>query len=304
MKKFLFFAPFAMLALAACSNSDEPVVGDDDKVNFSASINGSSESRAFDQTWEQGDEIGISCTTGGKVYSNVAYSTNGTGDFTVMTPGSEIYYQSADPVIFTAYYPYAADATSITADSHNQTSQKTFDYLWAQAEGEKSAPNVAFIFNHKMAKLVLTVKKGLDVNFDEIKSAAYTLAGFKNNGSFDAVTGAASASGNASAVWTFSEATPVAYSETNEVAVYTFILFPQEFDAPLPLTATTSLQTFATALDFTAANAAIGDTDAKNEWVAGRQYNMSVTLHKTAITVDGCTISAWDEANGGNFDAE
>lgn len=303
MKKNFLVALSALALLVSCSNENDLALAND-PVNFSASINGASASRAFDQTWEQGDEIGISCTTGGKVYSNVAYTTTGTGDFTVVTPGSEIYYQSTDPVTFTAYYPYAADATSITADTHNQTAQKTFDYLWAQAGGKKAAPNVAFAFNHKMAKLVLTVKKGLDVNFEEIKSAAYTLAGFKNNGSFNAVAGIASASGNASAAWIFSDVTPVAYSETNEVAVYTFILFPQEFEAPLPLTATTQLQTFATALDFTAANSAIGDTDAKNEWVAGRQYNMSVTLHKTAITVDGCTISAWDEANGGNFDAE
>lgn len=304
MKKFIFFAPIALVALASCSDNQDPGLNDNTPVNFTASINGSAKSRAFDQTWEQGDEIGISCTTGGKVYTNVAYSTNGTGDFTVVTPGTEIYYQSAEPVTFTAYYPYAADATPITADTHNQTTQKTFDYLWAQAEGKKAAPNVMFAFNHKMAKLVLTVKKGLDVNFDEVKNAAYTLAGFKNNGSFNPVDGAAVATGTASDAWTFSGVTPVAYSETNQVAVYTFILFPQVFDTPLPLTATTSLQTFATALDFTAANAAIGDTDAKNGWVAGRQYNMSVTLHKTAITVNGCTITAWDEANGGNFDAE
>lgn len=304
MKKIIFFASVALVALASCSDNQEPGVNDNTPVNFSASINGSVKSRAFDQTWESGDAIGISCLTGGKTYNNVAYSTTGTGDFTIVTPGTEIYYQSPDPVTFTAYYPYAADATAISADTYNQGAQKTFDYMWAQAEGKKSAPSVDFAFNHKMTKLVLTVKRGDDISYDEVKESAMTLAGFLNNGSFDVVTGIATPSGSASDAWNFSAVAPVAYNDDAETATYSMILFPQEFTSALPVTATTSLQTFSTSLNFAAANAAIGDTDAKNEWVAGRQYNMSVTLHKTALTVNGCTITAWDEANGGNFDAK
>lgn len=303
MKKYLFLAPVAFVALASCSSNDEPTGSEPGEVNFSASINGSVKSRAFDQTWEAGDQIGISCITAGKQYDNIAYSTTGTGDFTVVTPGTEIYYQSPDPVTFTAYYPYAADATAISADTHHQASQKTFDYLWAQAEGKKASPNVQFAFNHKMTKVVITVKKGSDISFDEVKESAMTLAGFLNNGTFDAATGVATPTGTASAAWTFSAVSPVVYDNDAETATYTMIMFPQAFTTTLPVTATTSLQTFSTALDFTDANTAIGDTDAKNEWVAGRQYNMSVTLHKTAITVNGCTITAWNEANGGNFDA-
>lgn len=308
MKKILYFAPIVLAALASCSSDDQPAAADyNGPVNFSASINGSAGSRAFDQTWESGDKIGISCTTGGKVYDNVAYTHAGDGSFTISTSGTEIYYQSPDPVTFTAYYPHsatAANGAAITADSHNQASQKTFDYMWAQAGGKKANPDVAFAFNHKMAKLVLTVKKGLDISYDEVKESVMTLAGFKNTGSFDVVGGVAAATGDACEAWTFSAVSPVTYNNDAETVSYTMILFPQEFEETLPITATTSLQSFATALDFKAANEAIGDEEPKNEWVAGRQYNMSVTLHKTALTVTGCSISAWDEANGGNFDAE
>lgn len=303
MKKYHFLVPLTFVALLSCS-SDEPGGKENIPVNFSASINASVDSRAYDQTWESGDKIGISCVTGGKVYNNVGYSTTGDGNFTVVTPGDEIYYQSAEPVTYTAYYPYATDATSITANTHDQEKQSSFDYLWSQAEGEKSSPNVEFSFNHKMAKLVLTVKTGSDVSYAEVKESEMTLAGFLNNGSFDVTDGVATATGSASVAWIFSDVSPVVYDDEAETATYTMILFPQTFTSSLPVTATTSLQTFSTSINFTAANATIGDTEAKNEWVAGRQYNMSVTLHKTAITVDGCTISAWDEANGGNFDAE
>lgn len=311
MKQTLILAAIATVTLASCSNCDQPSVEANHPISFKASIVGVSTSRAFDQTWESGDKIGISCTTGGKSYDNVAYTTDGTGDFTAVATGTEIYYQSADPVTFTAYHPHSEDATAITADTHNQASQKGFDYLWTQATGSKASPHVSLAFNHKMAKLVLTIKKGLDVSFDEVKEAMLTLGGFKNVGSFDASAGEATASGEACGAWTFAgdseEAThnaPVVYDEENQTAVYTLILFPQEHAAVLPLTATTALQTFSTALDFTAANTAIGDGEAKNEWVAGRQYNVSVTLHKTALALDGCYISAWDVADGGNFDAQ
>ena len=112
--------------------------------------------------------------------------------------------------------------------------------------------------------------------------------------------------------WTFAGNTsetgynaPLSKDDAAETVSYTLILFPQEFSSPLPITATlTSMQSFSATLDFTAANVDAGDTDAKNEWVAGRQYNLSVTLHKTDITVDGCTIQGWDEANGGNVNAD
>ena len=37
-----------------------------------------------------------------------------------------------------------------------------------------------------------------------------------------------------------------------------------------------------------------GDENPENKWVEGRQYNLSVTLHKTKITVDGCEMCIRD----------
>lgn len=310
MKKTnLFAAVLAAMALTACSNDNEIQDGSvQNAPRFSATI-GVAPNRAFDQTWENGDQIGITGTTGGKTYTNVAYATTGDGNFSVVTAASSIYYQDDNEVTFTAYYPYAAN-TDITADTHNQATQKTFDYLWSQAAGKKAEPNVAFSFAHKMAKVVLTVKKGADVSFDEVKNAVLTLAGFKNQGAFDVVNGTATATGEA-ASFVFAngenagQMAPLSADEDNETVSYTLIFFPQEFDAALDFTAAiTGMQSFGAKLDFTAANTAAGDTDAKNAWVAGRQYNLSVTLNKTAITVNGCTIQAWDETDGGNFEAK
>ena len=65
-----------------------------------------------------------------------------------------------------------------------------------------------------------------------------------------------------------------------------------------PVTFTAQLQgeqSFTAGLDFT--NAIKDGSAARNEWVAGRQYNIGIKLTKTGISLEGCKIAAWDEEN-------
>ena len=316
--KTIFMATLAAAVLTACNNDENNVIDTgSSQATFTAAIDGQVNTRAFDQTWEAGDAIGISGTSGSTVYTNVQYvTTGGNGNFTAGIQGNEIYYQNDADVTFTAYYPWtnlAADATTITADTRAQASQSDFDFLWSRQTGSKVSPNVQFIFTHKMVKLVLTIKKGDGVSYQEVQDAVLSLGGFKNNGSFNVTDGTATATGdNLTADWTFAGNTtetgynaPLSKDDAAETVAYTLILFPQVFSSPLPITATiTGGQSFSATLNFTKANENAGDTDAQNEWVPGRQYNLSVTLHKTDITVDGCSIQGWDEVDGGNVDAD
>lgn len=317
--KIIFMATLAAAVLTACNNDENNVIDTgSSQATFTAAIDGQVNTRAYDRTWEAGDAIGISGISGGITYTNVQYITDSdgtSGNFTVGTQGNEIYYQDDNSVTFTAYYPWAnlaADATTITADTRAQASQSDFDFLWSRQTGSKASPNVQFLFAHKMAKLVLTIQKGNDVSYQEVQDAVLSLGGFKYSGTFNVTDGTTSTADDLATGWTFAGNTsetgynaPFVPNATAESVSYTLILFPQEFSSPLPITATlTGMQSFSATLDFTAANVDAGDTDAKNEWVAGRQYNLSVTLHKTDITVDGCTIQGWDEANGGNVNAD
>ena len=315
--KTIIMATLAASVLVACNNDENNVIDTgSSKATFTAAIDGQVNTRAYDQTWEANDAIGISGTSGSTVYTNVQYvTTGGDGDFTVGTSGNEIYYQDDNTVTFTAYYPWnnlASGVTTITADTRAQASQSDFDFLWSQQTGSKASTNVQFRFAHKMAKLVLTIQKGNDVSYQEVQDAVLSLGGFKYSGTFNVTDGTTSTADDLATGWTFAGNTsetgynaPFVPNATAETVSYTLILFPQEFSSPLPITATlTGMQSFSATLDFTAANVDAGDTDAKNEWVAGRQYNLSVTLHKTDITVDGCTIQGWDEANGGNVNAD
>ena len=311
--KTIFMAMLAAAVLTACNNDENDVIDSgSSQATFTAAINGQADTRAYDQTWEANDAIGISGTSGGTTYTNVQYvTTGGNGNFTAGTSGNEIYYQDDAAVTFTAYYPWTnleSGVTTITADTRAQSSQSDFDFLWAQQTGSKASPNVQFLFAHKMVKLVLTIRKGDGVSYQEVQDAVLSLGGFRNNGSFNVTDGTAFAT-DGTVNLTFAGNTsetgynaPLSKDDAAETVAYTLILFPQVFSSSLPITATiTGGQSFSATLNFTTANIDAGDTDAQNEWVAGRQYNLSVTLHKTGITVNGSTIQGWEEADGDNI---
>lgn len=108
-------AAVTLVTLAGCGSDD---IGPDagvgkDSPDFTATIGGAS-TRAFDSSWEAGDEIGIS----GGIRTNVCYLTkDGDGLFTVKTPGDEIYFQDDSEVTFTAYYPWHSLAGEASAKS-------------------------------------------------------------------------------------------------------------------------------------------------------------------------------------------
>ena len=307
------------IALAACSHDENAATDNGNGTGqalFSASIEGQNKTRAYDGTWNKDDCIGISGKSGDKIYGNVLYQTvNGDGNFTAVTAGTEIYYQDDNAVSFTAYYPRIPlmdGATSVKAETWTQSVQRDFDFLFATASGSKAQPNVAFEFKHRMAKIVLTIKKGTDIDWKDVQDAALSLEGFKHTGAFNTADGTTATGDAATVMWRFAHNTddpaynaPSTEDTDNETIAYTLILFPQTFGNELPFYAELAGNLNLTAkLDFTEANRNAGDETPRNEWVAGRQYNMSVTLNKTSITVDGCTISDWQQADGGNVNAD
>lgn len=318
MKKYFMLPAALLLALTACTNEEEATgnSGEDTPASFTAAIAGQPSTRAYDQTWENGDRIGIYGTSGTVAYTNVAYETkNGNGYFTVVTAGTEIYYQTTDAVTFTACYPQAdlaAGVTTIPADTREQSAQKGFDFLRAEGTGKKASKNVDFIFAHKMAKLALTVKAGAGVTYDEVKAARLMLSDYLYKGSFSVTTGTTAAEAETPAEYkpfANNDDTGKAYdapcttNNEQQTVTYSLILFPQAFETPRMTFQAELAQTLSTQLDFTTANYNAGDTDPKNELVAGRQYNLGIVLNKQGLTVTGCTISKWNAVDGGEFSA-
>lgn len=319
MKKYFILPAVLLLALTACNSEEEATgnSGENIPVSFTADIAGQQPTRAYDRTWENGDKIGISGTSGDVTYTNVAYeTTNGDGNFTIVPGGTTIYYRTTDAVTFTAYYPQtdlAADVVTIPADTREQSAQKSFDFLRAQGTGSKASKNVAFSFAHKMTRLVLTIKPGTGVSYEEVKTAKLMLSNYLYKGSFNVTTRTAAAKAETPAEYKpFANNddtgkdynAPSATDEVKQTVTYSLILFPQNFDTASGMTFEAVLgQTLSTQLDFTTANRDAQDADPKNELVTGRQYNLSIVLNKKEATVTGCEISAWKNANGGEFNA-
>lgn len=307
MKKEYWLAAVLLVGMTACSNDEtgNATTGDAAAALFTGSIE-APHTRAFDQTWEDGNQIGISGTTGGKTYTNICYNYAGAGDETFTAAAEKIYYQDNKGVTFTAYYPWAESltaSTTITANTQGQANQKTFDFLYAQAEGQKDV-KVNFNFKHRMSKLVLTVKAGADMTYDDVKNAVCYLEHFLYEGTFDRTIGIATAIGNPCVMWAFANNTTqdgenfntptISENEAEGSVSYTLILFPQTFPSSagiLTFYAETGGNTYSAEIDLSK----VHGNDSANELKAGTQYNITVNLNKTGLTVGESTISAWKE---------
>lgn len=297
----------ALLSLSGCvdGNNEPDMAVRKDCPDFSATIDDSA-TRAFNQTWERGDRIGVSSS--GRV--NVCYVTNeGDGVFSVQTHGEQIYFVGDEEETFSAYYPWISltgNSRTIKADTRNQNDSKSFDFLWATAKGKKTSPEVNFTFAHKMAKLTFTVKPGEGMSYTEAKTAKFSLNKLRHIGSFNISDGIASTD-DTDEVWSVSDF--ITFDEAEGVANISLILFPQIFSTPLEFMAEMELTdnkrlSLKASIDFTSANREKDGTNAKNELVAGRQYNLSLTLHKTAISLEGCDINPWNVVNGENIEVD
>ncbi len=279
IKSYHIFTPLLALALlTGCGQTDEPgQYGEPTPAAFSARI-GAGASRAAGTEWAAGDAIGISGVSGAKSYANVKHTTAlGDGKFT--PAGDAIYYQNADAVTFTAYYPYAASLGSdglITASTADQSQQPSFDFLWAQAEGSDAAPAVNFNFRHRMSRINLHFINGNDVDLTDLE---VDVDGLVLSGTFDANTGVAAVS-------------PVAGPSTLHLTGFgtdaSVIVFPQEANTvTITANADAQSQLYVCPLDL-------------GTLAPGASYNVDITVKKTGMTVTGSTITDWTD--GGEYD--
>ncbi|MDE6792044.1 MAG: fimbrillin family protein, partial [Muribaculaceae bacterium] len=277
---------------------DPNIIGPKIYPDFFATIEGN-ETRAFDHTWEAGDLIGIN----GAGRRNVSYITkDNTGSFSVEKNGEQIYFQDDQDVTFTAYYPWSrgeGESTSISVDTRTQRDQKKFDFLRAQAKGSMKSPIVAFNFTHIMTKVVLIVKPGNTLGFEDIRTGRFSLSGLKHNGTFNTTDCSIMVSNNQSGeIWTFSQMTSPLVNETEKTLTYSLILFPQLLTEKLAFSADVSEYNLSADIDFTAANVEKDGSNAKNELVAGRQYVLRLTLNKSGCSLDNCAIKPWNNISG------
>lgn len=268
------------MALASCSQTDEPgMLSEPKQADFFAQI-GETNSRAAGTEWDSGDAIGISGVSGTKAYNNLEFVTeSGDGNFAAV--GEHIFYQTTDEVTFTAYYPYAASLGAdsiITASTAEQTKQSSFDFLWAQASGSYSAPAVNFNFTHKMSRINIAFTNGNEVDLSDM---SFSIEGLVLDGTFDTTTGEAKAAENGTAA----SLTAALFAESKKASM---IVFPQGADN-LTVKVTAGGQQYSCTLS-------------PGALTAGNAYTYTITVKKTGMTVTGSAITDWTA--GGEFSGD
>lgn len=164
---FMLFAMAGAMTLASCSN--EEVNGNDTKnaqLQVVANI-ASPQTRAFDDQWNAGDQIGIytlkAGTTDIDAADNLAYRntlTEGCAATANFAPAGEAAKLPDDgsKVDVVAYYPYSASAAAgvVELDVQKQDNQAAIDLLGAKAEGvSANAPQAVLNFKHKLTKIFI-----------------------------------------------------------------------------------------------------------------------------------------------------
>lgn len=291
----------ASLALAACSNDNEPATPDDGPVaaQVNASIEGTM-TRASGTEWETDDRIGIS-TLGNTLtqYENIPYRYDGTK----FSPADDaIYYQDAqEQVKFNAYYPFDGSAgiipTSIeattSADYQTAEKQSGIDFLFANgAIASKANPTVNFTgdnaFRHCMSQITLTFIEGSNMSFPG-SLTAYTLKGLKLSGAFNPQTGIAQPTETASVENLGITLSDVTVNDKRTYTASPVILFPQDMGGKIGIEVTVEGQIYKATLTI---------PESKSALEAGNNYTWPVTVSKTGMSVGQAEIKDWTPVQG------
>lgn len=142
MKNISSMAALAALLLVSCGqDTDVKFAGDEGaKVTFSASINEQNSqdvSRVTGVTWDDGDEVSISC---GPTQKNVFYRYNAADNsFTAINRFDEIWLLGNEEYDVTAYYPHVGEEgtvppvqiVEITSENQDTPEERAaFDFLY------------------------------------------------------------------------------------------------------------------------------------------------------------------------------
>ena len=173
-------AIIGMLNLTSCMQ-DHPSPSDvQNEIKVSAAIEGAANStvktRVTNNSWNDGDAIGIFMKNSGSTLStsslavNAKYVTNGGGNFSP-TLTNEIHFPfNDDKVDFIAYYPYTnpLDGLNYLVDVSDQSSLSNIDLLYSNnAKGlNASYGNVELNFKHQLSNVILNISMADKPDYD------------------------------------------------------------------------------------------------------------------------------------------
>lgn len=177
MKKTLLLCLAVGLAITGCKNEVTDIINNTagTTVSFTSSI---IKSRAIDNNWEAGDEIGVYMQNADDVTSylntNVKY-TNSEETIDGFTSDTPITYPGGDVTLvnFMAVYPYNENVTDGNYSFTLGDNLSDNDIMYASSPlVEAGTNNVDLTFKHKLSKIVLNIK---DENGNSLNDATVSI---------------------------------------------------------------------------------------------------------------------------------
>lgn len=283
----------AALCLLACSCAKDNTTGEDLTLKFKGSI---SNLQATTNTggnaataWSNVDEIGIfmvdhNTTNVTEQHGNRQYRYDGTA----FSPaaGHEMYYPVSDTKVdFLAYYPYTNSVSldaALPIDVSKQDKLADIDVLWAKSNNSSAGFSktvgvaVPLVFDHKLAKIVIATVAGdgLDTQDLSWKDMSVEIEGMDTKTSLDLATGQLGQSSVPAVIVPFVRV---------KGSVYDAIVLPAEFTSAGDISFTFTI----------GADTYVWKSGVNEKFEAGKQYNYSITISKTAVILDNITIQDW-----------
>ena len=288
-KKTFSAVALAALLLTACQNDDATMQTD---TRVSLQVTSGIQTRAYDDQWEENDDIGIFGFTQGdaptQAYSNVRYVTTG-GNGRVTPEGTTIYLPTdGSSLDFVAYYPHTTDLENgiYTVDVENQSDQSTIDLMAAgKQRADRVNAKVNFNFKHKLSKIVFNFADGDGMALSELAGMKVQLTGQRTLATFD-VTKPESAVN----VDTGEPVTLTLNTVANGTSAEGIVLPSENFDG---MTLHLALVDGGSFFNWDLNNSSA------NKFEAGKKYVYDITVNRTGLSVTA-TITDWAPGNGEN----
>lgn len=276
---------FSILALLSSCSKQE---GQQTVQRVGATFTSGISSRAYDRTWEQGDQVGIYMvnydqTTGEATpeqqYCNTLHTIRSTGEAARLSSDSTMYYPiDGSEVGFYAYYPYTdqiSEDHKYTINVSDQSVPSRIDFMESSGNTgySKTSSEVSLVFVHSMAMLSFDISMGTGMENEVVEDITVSISGIPTVADYDFATNEFQDLRESS--------TSFAPYTLSEGKSYNAILFPMT----LPEGATVTFHTSVGPLDW--------DVEGLDLHF-GQNYSCPVTLNRTEAAISGVTtIVGW-----------
>ena len=287
-------AILALLCVTSCMQDHPDIVDVSKEIKVSASIDDASnlgvKTRVSDNTWNDGDAIGIFMTNTGETLStsslalNAKYvTTNGADDFSPAPSNAIIFPFQEEKVDFIAYYPYKSTLDGLTypVDVSDQSKLANIDLLYSNnvTNINSLTEQVKLSFVHQLSKVVLNIS--MEAGGPELSGLKVGITNVNATASFSLIDGMLTDDSS-------QEPSTISFNMSNEGLNAEAILLPNTSLSDKKLVFT--LGEFSYTFDLSKATIKKFDKSTK--------YTLNVTLKPgVGVTLDSITTSIQDWTN-------